>query len=539
MNSLPKQNSKTCSKYVNFKDLSEQSKKNLLFKLSSSGDSLIITKQNLTFRFCLISISILWFGFLYFLSNDNLWKTELIVIYSLLSLVAVFILVTNLLEVIKWFLSKLKKKLIITQHFIIETNFNDIWYWNLAQLPNFEGNHKFVNGRYAKTDFVLFFERGIKKFTISDNQLSEIVLEKLNDFRKLFIEASAKNDFNLNKFEVELFELKGNKIISKPRLFKKLQPYITAIFSIISTFFIISFAINLNEFFDDKISWEKAKVENRAKFYRNYLQTHLNGRWRNTAQENLQQLYEKAEAKYRGSLNKGNDPDAVEVVIQALNFAKNTQNYQVKIEFEKHNEISPNIINELKKEFKISRLITLGDSFIEEKIKERESHLVSVISEAFYQVIQDDILEFTDTCENQCILFHIQYFIDSDTIYYDDRQEKLPENDRTWYPGVFFDWHFQVNIPDQTNKYGFELYSDPASHIRYDSKSTKDDVDKDEFAKVLENDKNNIYDSMVKSAFDDFRANLVYRMGIGEEPKKEKFEEKDNSKPTKAKDNKE
>lgn len=539
MKSFSKLNSKTCSKYVNFKDLSEQSKKNLLSKLSPSENSLIITKQNLTFKFFLISISILWFGFLYFLTNNNLWKTELIVIYSLLSLVAVFILVTNLMEVIKWFLSKLKKKLIITQHFIIETNFNDIWYWNLAQLSNFEGSHKFVNGRYAKTDFVLFFERGIKKFTISDNQLSEIVLEKLNDFRKLFIEASAKNDFNLNKFEVELFELKGNKIISKPRLFKKLQPYISAIFSIISTFFIISFAINLNEFFDDKISWEKAKVENRAKSYRNYLQTHLNGRWRNTAQENLQQLYEKAEAKYRGSLNKGNDPDAVEVVIQALNFAKNTQNYQVKIEFEKHNEISPNIINELKKEFKISRLITLGDSFIEEKIKERESHLVSVISEAFYQVIQDDILEFTDTCENQCILFHIQYFIDSDTIYYDDRQEKLPENDRTWYPGVFFDWHFQVNIPDQTNKYGFELYSDPASHIRYDSKSTKDDVDKDEFAKVLENDKNNIYDSMVKSAFDDFRANLVYRMGIGEEPKKEKFEEKDNSKPKKAKDNKE
>lgn len=531
-------NSTNLAKYVNFKDLTEQSKKNLLEKLLPSEHSLIITEGNLTFRFFLISITILWFGFLYYLTNAYLWKTELIVFYSLLSLASAYILVENIVEITKWFQSKLKKNLIITPHFIIKTEFNDIWYWNLGQLSNFEGNHKYINGKYEKTDFTLFFENSLKKFTINDIDFAETVLEKLNDFRKSFIEASAKNEFNLNEFEAELFALKPNKTISKPRLIPKLKPFIIAIISIVSTFGIMYFAINLNEFFDDKINWEKAMIENRAKSYRNYLQTHMNGRWRNNAQENLQKLYENAEIKYRNSLNKGNDPEAVEVVIQALNFAKNTQNYQVKIEFEKHNEIPANIVDELKKEFKVERLISLGDSFIEEKIKQRENQLMSLNSDAFHQVIQDDILEFSDTCENQCILFHIQYFIDSDTIYYDDRQENLPENDRTWYPGVFFDWHFQVNIPNQTNKYGFELYSDPASQINYDSKSKKDNVDKDEFAKVLESDKNNIYDSMVKSAFDDFRANLVYRMGIGEEPKREKNVEKEDTKPTKPKENK-
>lgn len=279
-------------------------------------------------------------------------------------------------------------------------------------------------------------------------------------------------------------------------------------------------------------------MENRAKSYRNYLKTHTNGRFRNLAQDNLQNLYGNAENKYRNSLNKGNDPKAVEVVIQALNFAKNTQNYQVKIEFEKHNDIPANIVDELKKEFKVSRMISLGDSFVEEKIKERENSLISLISDAFQQVIQDDILEFTDTCQNECILFHIQYFINSDTIYYDDRQEKLSEIDRTWYPGVYFDWHFQVNIPNQTNKYGFELYSDPASQITYDSNSRIDNADKNEFAKVLESDKNYIYDSMVKSAFNDFKTNLVYRMGIGEDPKREKNNENENPKPKKSKDNK-
>lgn len=207
MKKLPQLNSKTCSKYVNFKDLSEQTKKNLLGEISSSENSLIITETNLTFRFFLISISILWFGLLYYLTKDFLWKTELIVIYSLLSLLFVYILIENLLETIKWFHSKLKKKLILTPHFIIETKFNDIWYWNFAQLLNFEGNHKYLNGKYTKTDFSLFFESDLKKFAINDIDLSETVLEKLNDFRKSFIEASAKNDFDLTRFESEFFEL--------------------------------------------------------------------------------------------------------------------------------------------------------------------------------------------------------------------------------------------------------------------------------------------------------------------------------------------
>lgn len=46
--------------------------------------------------------------------------------------------------------------------------------------------------------------------------------------------------------------------------------------------------------------------------------------------------------------------------------------------------------------------------------------------------------------------------------------------------------------------------------------NTSGEIDVEKEMKV---DKGNLYDAMVSSAFDDFKTNLVYRMGIGAEPK--------------------
>jgi hypothetical protein len=95
----------------------------------------------------------------------------------------------------------------------------------------------------------------------------------------------------------------------------------------------------------------------------------------------------------------------------------------------------------------------------------------------------------------------------------------VPEDDRTYYPGIYIDWDFDVQIPNQSQTYNFTLTSDPAQHISYDSVSNEEYDPNKDFAEVLSADKGNIYNSMASSAFDDFKANLVFKMGIGTEPK--------------------
>lgn len=60
----------------------------------------------------------------------------------------------------------------------------------------------------------------------------------------------------------------------------------------------------------------------------------------------------------------------------------------------------------------------------------------------------------------------------------------------------------------------------PAETISYDSVSEDENYENKDFAEVLNEDKGNIYNSMVSSAFDDFKANLVFKMGIGKEPER-------------------
>ena len=94
----------------------------------------------------------------------------------------------------------------------------------------------------------------------------------------------------------------------------------------------------------------------------------------------------------------------------------------------------------------------------------------------------------------------------------------MPEDDRTYYPGIFIDWNFDVQIPNQPQPYNFSLTSDPAERISYDSVSDDDNKGIEEFSEVLNADKGNIYNSMASSAFNDFKTNLVFRMGIGTAP---------------------
>ncbi len=465
-----------------------------------------------------------WIGLVFYLADDYLWSNFQTIVFSFVSLAAVYLLLHNLHKIIQWLTSRSKCYLLITPHYVIETRFNDVWFWDLGQLVTANAIHRNQDGKYVSTQINLSLEQGVTKtFDVKGIGKAEEIIEQIYYYKKSFAEATAKNDAAYLDANDDFIELRNHsQRTEKISLGGKSKYLLTAAASIILTAGVMLCAASLNNYCDDKKSWESAEYANRASSFRTYLKTHPQGRWANDARQKVQGLYDTAEQKYQASLTSGYDQKAANAVLQMLRYAKATQNYRVNVVFERHNEISPNIVEELKKEFEVKNILSLGDTFSDAKMSRRESGLLTVVAEAFKYVIPDDILEFsTDQCDGECVGFAVKYNIGSkDSLYYDLRQEKVPEDDRVYYPGIFINWDFGIKIPNQSENYNFELASVPAAEIAYDSNPDAEASGGSDFNKVLDADKNYIYDSMVASAFEDFRANLIYRMGIGTKPKR-------------------
>jgi hypothetical protein len=151
----------------------------------------------------------------------------------------------------------------------------------------------------------------------------------------------------------------------------------------------------------------------------------------------------------------------------------------------------------------------------------RESTLFSVLGDAFKQVFPDDILELTyEECSADCAKFLITYETTfKDSIYYDTKEKSLPEADRTYHPGILLNWKFRVGLPSENKPYKFELESIPAETVSYEGAPVQDHLSGVSATDGTNIERNNFYDAMVTSAFDDFRQHLVFKLGIGPPPK--------------------
>lgn len=512
------QNIEHSSNHIKFSRLPKIIQERLLQIQRGERDGFAFQTAGIIYPVILVLLGICWVGIVIYLTDDYLWSNIKTIILSIISLIALYLLLDNTYKLIRWLISPLKKHLLISPHYVIETHFNDIRFWDLESLITLNHFHNYQNGKYTSTKVALSLEDGVTKtFVIKDLDRAEEAIEQIFHYKKLFTEAKAKNDNAYLDSNDDFIELKTEKYQSKkPSALSKNLEYLTGVAgSILLTAGLMFGGTSLNDYYDDKRNWHTAESINRASSYRNYLQIRPQGRWSGDARHRLQEFYNAAEQKYKTSLNEGYDPKAVEAVLQVLNYAKTTQNYRVQIIFERRNDIPENVVEELKKEFEVDKILPLGDTFSESKMSKRESGLFSVVVDAFKQVIPDDVLEFSNQCAGECVIFKVNYKIGKDTLYYDTRQEDLPDSKRTFYPGIIINWNFNINIPNQSQNYNFELVSSPAETITYDSNSPDTLVDNEDFSKVLEVDKNYIYDAMAASAFDDFKTNLVRRMGIG------------------------
>ena len=508
--------------YLKFKNLPKQIQQRLLERQIGKGDGYAFKTAGILSAPFFIAATVVWMAIVFYFSDDYLWRNFQIVFFAVISLGAFYLLLFNLYRLFQWFTSLSKSYLLITPLYIIEMRFNDVRYWDLDQLNGVNGVRQYQSNKSVSTKVTLSFEKGATKtFDIKGIESAEQTIEQIYYYKKLFAEATARNDAAYLDSNDDFLELKNH-----PRQLDatvpngNLKKILTVAASIFLTAGMMFGATSLNNYYDDVKSWNAAASFNRASSYRTYLQTHPQGRWAGDAQEKVQNLYDVAEQKYQASLNKGYDQKAADAVLQTLKYAKTTQNHRVKVVFERHNEIPSDIVEQLKKEYGVKKILPFDDTFSEDKMIRRESNLLTVVTDAFRKVIPDDILEFSSECVGDCVTFLIKYKVSSkDSIYYDPREKKLSDIDRTWNPGIFIDWDFSVRTPNQPQTYDFSLTSLPANHITYDSNAVEDLSGKVDVEKEMLVDKSNLYDAMVSSAFDDFKANLVYRMGIGVEPK--------------------
>src|SRR5262249_49595500 len=146
--------------------------------------------------------------------------------------------------------------------------------------------------------------------------------------------------------------------------------------------------------------------------------------------------------------------------------------YRVAVTFDRQNEIPENLTEEIKGEFDVKNVLPLGDSFSDERMESRQQYLFEVADEAFKQVIPHEIIEISKDCDDPCAKFNVKYRINfKNSVYYDDRQKNIPEDRKTYYPGIAIDWNFGIQIPDKPEMYYFDLASVPADEIYYDSNS--------------------------------------------------------------------
>ncbi len=396
----------------------------------------------------------------------------------------------------------------------------------MEQLLSINSAKRAQNAGTQNSQITLTFKNKTKTITAENPVKAEEIVEQTDYLRKKFIEATVRNDKEYLDLNDDFIELKNQEAaFSKKSHGNYLQYFAASAIALVLTIGVMFGAISLNNYFDDKNTWTSAQTENRASSYRNYLKTHPKGRWINDATAKLQSKYDLAEELYKSSLKEGYDQDAVDAVLGSLKYAKTTGNYCVKLEFEKNIKVPPNLEDEIKKEFEVKKVLPLGDVLSNEKMTQREDDLFALVGSAFREVIADDVLEISRQCSGEFVKFLIKYEMDVKyTIYFDVRQEKLSDDEKVFYPGILIDWKFETMIPNQTEKYNFELESVPADEITYDSKPSEEEQNKD-FQDILDNNKGNIYNSMVSSAFGDFKAHLLYDLGLGKDPHPETDED--------------
>lgn len=438
------------------------------------------------------------------LAYDFRWGIAKTVVVGVLFSIGSFCLSLGLTKIFSRRSRSLTPGLVATSDQIIFSDEHSISWFPITDLVSIDYKHSFNGRKYEFSTVSIIIPGEARKYRVDGLDESESIVDQIEQAKKQALVRSTKPGASAANDPLSGIETSGKRQLGKLIL--------SAVGAVLIGASLTAVGVVANEYFDDRLSWDKALTTNRASSYREYLRGHSSGRWSTEASERLKNFYDEAERKYKTILGAGHDEAAVESVLAILRYARDTHEFRVAVTFERNADIPPDLVEQLKKEHEVKNVLPVGSTFTEAKMKEREAQLFEYLQSTFAQIFPDDIVELTTDCSERCAKFLVRYETSfEETIYYDVREEDVAREDRSWSPGILIEWRFSLDVPGQSS-YSFELNSAPADTINYDR------VDDSKPGSESEADQHSFYDAMVASSFDDFRAHTLFNIGIGPDP---------------------
>lgn len=480
----------------------------------SDNDSLVYTLSRGLKPLFLQIASGVWLILMFFLANDWRWPSDTQVWYWFLCTGSGAVLLLSSRAQRRWNHSRLKSFLCFRPLYVIRAELDRVEWWLRSSMNLCRSTDHFSNGMLTRTSLQVGFENSKRRITIrsiSRDALLELG-QKLDKWNQRLEVAQRQGDantfFQLDDFREFWTTPTAQKSEETPirRQFWRRIAIEASIGALIGSF--LFFAANYaNDYFDDQKRWEEALSANSASSYRKYLAAHSTGRYESSAQEHIQQLYSKAQSDYSAGLSQGFEPDAQSAILQLLDMVKQGNDWNVHVIFDRNNRIPPVVEQLVAGRYKVSDVIPMGDSFSEQKLRQRETRIVNVVNEAFARIIPQDILQFsTDPGDGNRARFYVGYTIAlGKGLYYRESDASIEESRRPYYPGISIEWEFEIRDPSNHPLYAFSIESEPAERFEYRVASSEQGAVTERPA---------IYDAMAESAFADLQNAMIRKLGV-------------------------
>jgi len=488
---------------LTFSTLPSHIREKLLDRQKGKGRHFSWQTKNLRIEFGCVIGALIWIGTLFYWTDDYRWTETQLLWFGSITIVSSLGVAIGILGLWRWKKFPIRGAVFVTPLYFIKCRFNNLWYWGLWQVATVQPVNHYLNGSYTHTTVTFIFDEGRESIKFNSQKSVEELFHRLDTWNAQTREALTNGNWEYFAEHDDFFDIHGQSTTRRSVLAISLKAWsIAALIAIASGLALSVFANGLNRYFDDKRSWNDAAASNRVAAYRKYLQNHPTGSWAVEANQRIQQQYDASFANYQRSRTSGFDDNASAAMLSILTYAKRTQHYRVRVAFERHNEIPTDIERQLEHHFEVNNVLSIGDSFSDDNMRARERQILSSVMSAVNAVIPEDVLEFTDSGPaDQDVTFIITYKVKSGkSLYFRDTDSQIAADIRPYYPGVYVAWDFEIRIPSQRQGYRFSLESNPASEIRY--------------AYSYGSETRTVYDRMAESAFEDFRRELIKRLGF-------------------------
>lgn len=213
---------------------------------------------------------------LFLLTNNYLWTTTITIFLSAFTVATTYLLVRNGIAVAASRFSATKDFFAVTEAYVLKVSGGVISFYELDELDSVG-----YSNRVQKTHFgshALDLVCGNIRYYV--HLKSEIAAadayDHITDNRKLFIEAVHRKDSKFLKNHLFIETVDTDDSLSQPTLKRPKSQLVIALLSLGLSFIAVFSAVSLNNYFDDKKSWEDAVSIGKASAFRTYMKGHKN-----------------------------------------------------------------------------------------------------------------------------------------------------------------------------------------------------------------------------------------------------------------------